>query len=243
MQSGAVVREAWELYKAHWRTFVPLALIVYLILGAIALVLGLILGWLGILISALASIVGTFWLQGALVEAVQDVRDGKQDLSIGEIFSRVRPRLGALIVAGILAGLGIAVGLILLIVPGLYLLTIWSVIVPAIVIEGKSAGESFGRSRELVSGYGWNVFGVIIITIAAVIVASIIVGIATFWLPDGVDTFVSDVISNTLVIPFVAVAWTIMYFTLVRLKESAGATATPYETPAPTLPPADGSGV
>jgi hypothetical protein len=243
MQSGAVVREAWELYKAHWRTFVPLALIVYLILGAIALVLGLILGWLGLLISALASIVGTFWLQGALVEAVQDVRDGKQDLSIGEIFSRVRPRLGALIVAGILAGLGIAVGLILLIVPGLYLLTIWSVIVPAIVIEGKSAGESFGRSRELVSGYGWNVFGVIIITIAAVIVASIIVGLATFWLPDGFDSFASDVISNTIVVPFVAVAWTIMYFTLVRLKESAGATATPYETPAPTLPPADGSGV
>jgi hypothetical protein len=243
MQSGAVVREAWELYKAHWRTFVPLALIVYLILGAIALVLGLILGWLGILISALASIVGTFWLQGALVEAVRDVRDGKQDLSIGEMFSRVRPRLGALIVAGILAGLGIAVGLILLIVPGLYLLTIWSVIVPAIVIEGKSAGESFGRSRELVSGYGWNVFGVIIITVAAVIVASIIVGIATFWLPDGVDSFVSDVISNTIVVPFVAVAWTIMYFTLVRLKESAAATAAPYETPAPTLPPADGSGV
>jgi hypothetical protein len=243
MQSGAVVREAWELYKAHWRTFVPLALIVYLILGAIALVLGLILGWLGILISALASIVGTFWLQGALVEAVQDVRDGKQDLSIGEMFERVRPRLGALIIAGILAGLGIAVGLVLLIVPGLYLLTIWSVIVPSIVIEGKSAGESFGRSRELVSGYGWNVFGVIIITIAAVIVASIIVGLATFWLPDGFDTFASDVISNTLVVPFVAVAWTIMYFTLVRLKETATAAPAAYETPAPALPPTDGSDV
>jgi hypothetical protein len=243
MQSGAVVREAWELYKAHWRTFIPLALIVYLILGAIALVLGLILGWLGLLISFVASIVGTFWLQGALVEAVQDVRDGKQDLSIGEIFSRVRPRLGALIVAGILAGLGIAVGFVLLIVPGLYLLTIWSVIVPSIVVEGKSAGESFGRSRELVRGYGWNVFGVIIITIAAVIVASLIVTILTFWLPDGFDNFASDVISNTIVVPFVAVAWTIMYFTLVGLKESAGATATPYETPAPTLPPADGSGV
>jgi len=243
MQSGAVVREAWELYKAHWRTFIPLALIVYLVLGAIALVLGFILGWLGLLISFLASIVGTFWLQGALVEAVQDVRDGKQDFSIGQLFQRVQPRLGALIVAGILAGLGIAVGFVLLIVPGLYLLTIWSLIVPSIVIEGKSAGESFGRSRELVRGYGWNVFGVIIITIAAVIVGSLIVTALTFWLPDDVDTFVSDVISNTVVVPFVAVAWTIMYFTLVRLKESAGATATPYETPAPTLPPADGSDV
>ena len=100
MQPGAIVREAWELYKSHWRTFVPLALIVYVVLGLITLVFALLLGWLGALIGVLASIVGTFWLQGALVEAVQDVRDGKQDLSIGEMFSRVRPRLPALIVAG-----------------------------------------------------------------------------------------------------------------------------------------------
>ena len=68
------------------------------------------------------------------------------------MFQRVQPRLPALIVAGILAGLGIALGLVLLIVPGLFLLTIWSLIVPSIVVEGKSAGESFGRSRELVAG-------------------------------------------------------------------------------------------
>ena len=104
------------------------------------------------------------------------------------------------------------------IVPGLFLLTIWSLIVPSIVLEGKSAGESFGRSRELVRGHGWNVFGVIIITIGAVIVASLIVTIATVWLPDGVDSFVSDVISNTVVAPFVAVAWTLMYFALAAAR-------------------------
>ena len=238
MQPGDIVRNAWALYLAHWRTFVPLALIVYIVLGLITLVFGLLLGWLGLVIGALASIVGTFWLQGALVEAVQDVRDGKQDLSIGDMFQRVRPRLPALIVAGILAGLGIAAGLVLLIVPGLFLLTIWSLIVPTIVLEGKSAGESFGRSRELVKGNGWSVFGVIVITIATVNVASIIVGLLTFWLPDDVDSFVSDLISNTLVVPFVAVAWTLMYFALAQ-----GRTATPVAEPysAPPPPPAGDS--
>ena len=221
MQPGAIVREAWELYKAHWRTFVPLALIVYIVLGLITLVFALLLGWLGAIIGALASIVGTFWLQGALVEAVQDVRDGKQDLSIGEMFQRVQPRLPALIVAGILAGLGIALGLILLIVPGLFLLTIWSLIVPTIVLEGKSAGESFGRSRELVRGNGWSVFGVIVITIGAVIVASIIVSLLTFWLPDGVDEFARSLISNTVVVPFIACAWTLMYFALAQGRSAA----------------------
>jgi hypothetical protein len=242
MQPGTIVREAWELYKAHWRTFVPLALIVYIVLGLITLVFALILGWLGVLIGALASIVGTFWLQGALVEAVQDVRDGKQDLSIGETFRRVQPRLPALIVAGVLAGIGILIGLVLLIVPGLFLLTIWSLIVPTIVLEGKSAGESFGRSRELVKGNGWSVFGVIVITIAVLIVARIIVSVLTFWLPDGVDTFVSDVISNTVVAPFFAVALTLMYFALAQ-----GRTATPpadtYSPPPPPppLPAGDGT--
>jgi len=234
MSPTAILGDAWELYKTHWRTFAPLALIVYLILGAVALVLTLLLGWLGAIISALISIVGTFWLQGALVEAVQDVRDGRQDLTIGELFRRVQPRLPAIISAGILAAIGIFIGLILLIVPGLFLLTIWSLIIPVIVLEGKSAGESFARSRELVRGNGWNVFGVIVLTLLAVIAASIVVGLLTFWLPDGVDTFASDVISNTIVIPFVAVAWTLMYFTLAR-PETAAPVVPP---PAPAPPPA-----
>lgn len=240
MQATEVVREAWELYKAHWRTFVPLALIVYVILGALSWLLGSVLGWLGVIIAVLASIVGTFWLQGALVEAVRDVRDGRQDLSLTEIFERARPRLPAIIVAGILAGIAIAIGLVLLIAPGLYLLTIWALIIPVIVLEGRSAGESFGRSRELVRGNGWNVFGVIVITFVALIIASIIVGLATFWLPNGFDRFVQDVISNTVVVPFVAVAWTMMYFALVRPEEAETTPlpAAPTPTPPPSAPPA-----
>lgn len=228
MSPTAVVREAFDVYKAHWKTFVPLALIVYVILGVVSLVLVWLLSWLGAIIAALIGIVGTFWLQGALVEAVRDVRDGRRDLTIGEMFARVRPRLPAVIAAGIIAGIAIFIGLILLIVPGLFLLTIWSLIIPVIVLEGRSAGESFGRSREIVRGNGWNVFGVIVITFAALIVASIIVSLLTFWLPDGVDRFVSDVISNTVIAPFVAVAWTIMYFTLAR---PAAAEAPPMAQP------------
>jgi hypothetical protein len=222
MQPTAIVREAWELYKAHWRTFVPLALIVYLILGLVTLVLAWLLGWVGVLLGALVNIVGIFWLQGALVEAVRDVRDGRRDLSLGETFRRVQPRLTSIIPAGLIAGIAIAIGLILFIAPGLFLLTIWCLIVPAIVLEGKSAGESFGRSRELVRGNGWNVFGVIIITIAAIIVANILVSIALFWLPDEVQGFLQSLVSNTLVAPFMAVALTLTYYALAKPIEVVG---------------------
>jgi hypothetical protein len=234
MQSTAIVGNAWELYKAHWKTFVPLALVVYVIIGIASLLLTLALGVVGAIIGALLGLVGFFWLQGALVEAVRDVRDGKRDLSIGETFSRVQPRLTAIIPAGLIAGIAIVIGLILLIVPGLFLLTIWAVIIPVIVLEGRSAGESFGRSRELVRGNGWNVFGVILITVALTIVANIIVGIATFWLPDEAGSFVQSVLSNTVVAPFMAVALTLMYFALARPAAAEAPLATPV---APQPPP------
>ena len=51
----------------------------------------------------------------------------------------------------------------LLIVPGLFLLTIWAVTAPAIVVERRGAIEAFGRSHELVRGEGWTVFGAIVV--------------------------------------------------------------------------------
>ena len=47
------------------------------------------------------------------------------DFGIADTFSKVWPRLWPLLGASILAGLGIAAGLVLLIVPGLILLTWW----------------------------------------------------------------------------------------------------------------------
>ena len=165
--TDGVISEAWEAFKAHWRHLVPIALVVYLAVGLISIVLVALLTWVGAILSFVIGLIALFWVQGALVRAVEDIRDGRADLSLGQTYERVRPQLPAIIVGGLLAGLGIALGLVLLIVPGLILLTWWIVIIPVIVLEERSAGEAFGRSRELVRGHGWNVFGVIVLTIAA----------------------------------------------------------------------------
>jgi hypothetical protein len=217
LQPGAILSEAWQLYRGHWQHFLPIALIVYVVIGVVTLLLALLLGVFGGIVGGLLGIVGAFWLQGALTEAVADVRDGRADLSLGDTFRRVQPRLWSIVGAGILAGLGIVLGLVLLIVPGLVLLTWWSLIVPAIVLEGRPAMESFGRSRELVRGNGWNVFGVIVLTILIVIGISIVVSLVLLWIPgDELRTFVQNVVQNTLAYPFMALAWTLMYFALAR---------------------------
>jgi uncharacterized YccA/Bax inhibitor family protein len=150
--TSGVIGEAWGIYKTHWRHLLTLSFVTYLVVAVLAALLAAILTWVGVLIGLILTLVAAFWLQAALVKAVEDVRDGRADMSLQETFQAAKPHLGAVIVAGILAGIAIAIGLVLLIAPGLYLLTIWSVIVPVIVLEGKSAGESFSRSRELVRG-------------------------------------------------------------------------------------------
>jgi len=248
MSVGGILGESWKLYTKFFTRFFVIAVIVYLIVNLLEAILATVLrhgsgaATLLALISVVVSIVGTFWLQGALVYAVADVRDGRIDTTVGQVFERVQPYLWTLILAGILAGLGIAVGLILLIVPGLILITFWCLLVPAIVLEDKHVGDSFGRSRELVRGHGWTVFGVIIITAILSGIASGVIQAIFSFLPRFFQYWLGGSIANAVVGPFFAVALTLMYFALKDLKETPPATAAPPAAPAPPAPedPANG---
>jgi hypothetical protein len=235
MTVGGVLGEAWGLYTKFFRRFFVVAAIVFLIINLFNATLGWLVGTgsgltiLVALFTAVVSLVGTFWLQGALVYAVDDVRDGRIDSSIGQLFERVQPYVGRLIGAGILAGLGIALGFVLLIVPGLILLTWWCLIAPVIVLEKKHVGESFSRSRELVRGHAWTVFGIVIITVLASAIASGLIQSIFSFLGPFLRYWIGGTIANAIVDPFIAVALTLMYF---HLRESPAA-ETPAAAPAP----------
>ncbi|HEX8238497.1 MAG TPA: hypothetical protein VF574_02030 [Allosphingosinicella sp.] len=70
-------------------------------------------------------------------------------------------RLGALLGLNLLSGIGIVFGLILLIVPGIYLIVRWSAAVPALISEGADVTQSLTRSSEAVEGRFWHVFAAI----------------------------------------------------------------------------------
>lgn len=228
MQIGSVLGEAWALYKRFFWKFFLTAFVVYAVLDLLSALAdaaagdSFLAGLFWGLIAATAGVIGFFWVQGALVEVVRDVREGRADRTVGEIYQAVGPRLPALIVGGILAGLGIAVGLVLLIVPGLFLLTIWSMLVAVIVIEGRSAGEAFGRSREIVRGHGWEVFGLIIVTFVIVAVASGVISLLFAPLPDFFDIWLGSLVGHSITVPFAAAALTTAYFQLTA-PEPAGA--------------------
>ncbi len=227
MSLGRVIREAWDVYAAHWRHLVPIAFVLYVLLELFVVGLVLLLGWLGLVAAAFVTLAGVFWVQGALVVAVQDVRDGRADLSVRETVSRMRLRVNTLGVAGILAALGIVFGLALCIVPGLLLATWWILIVPVIMLERGGVLDAFGRSRELVAGNGWSVFALIALTFLILLVSAAILGALLSPLPEPAQTYVRDVVSNTLLAPFVAAVFTLAYYRLRGGRVTATEASTP----------------
>ena len=210
------------MYKTFAKHLLAIAFVIYLIAAIITALLALAGGTIGILLGSLVTIVAAFVLQATLVKAVQDVRDGQADLSISQTVNEALPFIAAVAGASILAGIAITIGLLLLIVPGLFLITIWAVIVPVIIIERSGALASFGRSRQLVRGHGWHVFGTLVLVYIIMLVVNIVLSLIFSALPHVLGSGLSSVISGTLISPFLAIVVTLVYYRLVGVSVAAG---------------------
>jgi len=211
---SGVLDEAWRMYKAHAKHLLAIAFIIYLIAAVIAALLALAGGTIGIVLGALVEIIAAFVLQATLIKAVQDVRDGRVDLSIGDTVRAATPYIAPVAGASVLAGIAIAIGLFLIIVPGLFLITIWAVIVPVIVLERSGALASFGRSQQLVRGRGWHVFATLVLVYVILLVVNLVLGLIFSALPHALSNGLSSIISGTLIAPFLAVVVTLVYYRL-----------------------------
>jgi hypothetical protein len=206
------------MYRAHALHLLTIAFVIYVVAAIIEALLTGLIGWVGAILAGIVGIIAAYLLQAALVKAVQDIRDGRADLSLGETIQAARPFILRVTIASILAGIAIAIGLILFIVPGLFLLTIWCLIVPVIVLENVDFGASFGRSRDLVRGHGWHVFGTIVLVFLVLIVVGVLIGLILAALPDAVRGLISGVVSGTLIAPFLALVVTLAYYRLKAVE-------------------------
>lgn len=227
LDTADTISEAFSIYGKQAGVLLPVAFALFLI---VAILSGLLAGELVLLPFVLAiSVIANTLYQGMVVELVRDVQDGRRDSSVGQLLASAKPVILPLFLAGLLAAIGIGIGFVFLIVPGLFLLTIWSVIAPVIVIERKGVLEAFGRSRELVRGNGWQVFGVIVTVIFIFIVVSIVLGAFASGLDDSDGVRIAfNVISSTITAPITALVASVLYFRLRAIEHGAapGAPAT-----------------
>ena len=233
IEPGRVIGEAFQTYRDHAGALLGGAVIVIglaaVINGLFATTGSLALVAVGVLISIVAGVL----YAGYVVKLVQDVRDGRRDFSVGELFSAAAPYIGTLFLNGLLAGIAITIGFVLIIVPGLILITIWSVIAPSIVVEDRGVIEAFGRSRELVRGNGWNVFGAIVLAFLIVIAVSVVAGLIGSALGDA-GRVILQTIANVLTAPIAALVASILFF---DLGGGVDAPTSAIEPPAATAEP------
>src|SRR5262245_50300546 len=180
---GHIFSSAWAIFSANLPIFLAIGLIVALP-NLITVVLapddatpigtpgaGAVgLGFIG----ALLAVVFTLVSQAVILYVAFQYLRG-QPVALGDAvqkgFARLLPILGLVI----LFSLGVMVGFILLVIPGIMLMVAWSVAVAACVVEGTGPVASLGRSAALTKGHRWKIFGIfLLVWIVSVIVASLL---------------------------------------------------------------------
>jgi hypothetical protein len=176
------------------------------------------LGWL------IGAVVGAI-VQGALTRATVADSEGHR-ASFGECIAAALRVLLPLIGAGLIFGIAIGLGLVLLIVPGIIIMLIWSVAGPAIVVERDGVGAALRRSSELTSGYRWKIFGLFLVLLAIYVLLFAVLGAlglrsvsATSFQPFGIANLIMSAISTMILQVIWGTIQPALYIELRRAKE------------------------
>lgn len=171
-----------------------------------------------------------YFLQGALVQGTVTTLNGAP-ASLGDCLSTALRRLPRLIGLGILSALAFGLGALLLVVPGLILITMWSVVVPVCVVEDKTIGVCFSRSRELTRNHRWAIFGLLfgfgLICLIAGLAIFPLAGVSLFrgghrGLPSGATYWIANTLLQIVTSTIGAVGVASIYYELRTIKEGIG---------------------
>ena len=127
-------------------------------------------------LSGIISMVIAALVQGALTRATIAANEGRR-ATFGESLSSAVRVILPLIGLSLLWAIGVGFGFVLLIVPGVILLLMWAVAVPALVVERDGTMAAFGRSAELTKGARWKILGLFLVLLIGYWLLSIVVGL------------------------------------------------------------------
>ncbi|WP_353508763.1 hypothetical protein [Intrasporangium sp.] len=227
---GDVLNETFSIYGQNFGALIGGAIVVFVLVGIASGLLqnsgGLVLGTLALIVE----LVGRAIFVGFVVRLVEDVRDGRRDHTVGDLFSSASDAIVPLIGFGILFGIGVGIGFILLVIPGLFLLTMWSVGAPAIVVEKEGVIGAFGRSWNLVRGDGWRVFAVLLVVfLIGLAVSAVLLAIGNS-IGNGAS-LVAGIVAAVITAPIYAIAVSALFFDLGGGGQGASAQASTATAP------------
>jgi hypothetical protein len=177
----------------------------------------------GILVAAIAAVIGVIIsavLQAAIMRGAAQGSIGDA-VDIDASYKWGFARFGSVLLISILVGLAVLGGLLLFVIPGIFLAVMFSVSIPALVVENRRGTEAMGRSWNLVKGHFWHAFGLIVLAfIIAGIVAGIIGAIGSAISDNWFVTWIFSSISQIIVAPFSALISVLLYLDLRARTEA-----------------------
>jgi hypothetical protein len=247
MTLGEVLDRTFKLYRSNFWLFAGIIALPFLVLFVINIAIaGLGIGTGRAAASGvtspglLAGMIGgglTFGLlyifllgaaQAATVFAVSDLYLGRPT-GLRECYRRVGSKAIRVILILILTGLVVAVGFVLLIIPGIILLCRTAIAVPVSMLEDSKSIRSIERSMELTKGFSGQVFLIFLMVWVLTWLVAIIFEIPFAFLVQAQHTVpfatlllqhLSSFISQVLVGPIATIAFSLMYYNLRVRKEA-----------------------
>jgi len=171
---GPLFTRSWSIYTANFVAFTLVAIVIALPhqFGGDAETVG------GAVRSFVAGIVGVileFLGQAVILYGAFQAMRGRP-VVIGDAVRRGFARFLSIVGVSILVSLGVFVGLILFIIPGIILALRWSVALPACVVENLGPIAAMRRSADLTKGHRWQIFGLFVLIIVVAIIAFAVIG-------------------------------------------------------------------
>jgi hypothetical protein len=219
-----IIDASFQLLRRHYASFAAAAAAVLLPALVLRVVLPDRTAWLPNLLAQLLQSTAA----GATIVLVSDAYLGRVP-NVGEAVRLVFRRFGSIFFAALIQGLVIGVGVLLLLVPGL-IFAAWTFAMPMVVVlEGRGALDSLGRSRELARGQVGHILGTLVIAYVIFFVVFFI-GLALLAAVAGITGAfeagpgqrtgdVSRILFAILAHPIVAVVGTLLYYDLRIRKE------------------------
>lgn len=219
MSAGDIIDAAVRLYRNNAALFLSVLAILLVplaILDAISPAFNVL------------SVFATPFSIGALILAIS-ARHADSPITPTQAYSALGVGTGlSLLLAEILYGLTVFVGLLILIIPGIYLGVRYVLVPVTVVVERQGIGAAFTRSGQLVSGNWWRVFGIGVLVVILVLLAAGILGVL---LAVSLGPRIADVVGiiiDLLLYPFVYSALVLLYYDLRARKDGmVGVGSTP----------------
>lgn len=161
------------------------------------------------LVSSLTGLVISSLVQAALTRATVSADEGVK-VGIGDSLAAALRVVVPLVGLIVLWALGVGLGFLLLIVPGIILMTMWAVAVPSLVVERVGIIGAFRRSAELTKGSRWKIFGLLLVLAVVYWLLAMVVnlvGLSTMSAASAGQLTLTSMIGSALIGTLFNMAW------------------------------------